>query len=129
MFAMNRIFHKFSRSAGLQLAAVALIAGMAGAAIAQAPAAAPAVVAAPAAPAAPATPAAAAAAVMPWQTTPALTIRQVYDHLEAAGYRDLREIEWDHSRYEVKARDAQGNWVKLDVDGQSGAVLRSRNKH
>jgi hypothetical protein len=122
MFAMNRIFHKFSRSAGLQLAAVALIAGMAGVAIAQAPAAAPAVVAAPATPAA-------AAAVMPWQTTPALTIRQVYDRLEAAGYRDLREIEWDEHRYEVKARDAQGNWVKLDVDGQSGAVLRSRNKH
>ncbi|MDR3002656.1 MAG: PepSY domain-containing protein [Acidovorax sp.] len=117
---MNRIFHKFSRSAGLQLAAVALIAGMAGVAIAQAPAAAPAVVAAPATP---------AAAVMPWQTTPALTIRQVYDRLEAAGYRDLREIEWDDHRYEVKARDAQGNWVKLDVDGQSGAVLRSRNKH
>ncbi|WP_370681708.1 PepSY domain-containing protein [Comamonas sp. GB3 AK4-5] len=109
---MTRIFHKFSRSAGVQLAAVALAAGLAGVAMAQTPAVAQ----------------AAAPTALSWKAEPGLTIRQVYDRLEAAGYRDLREIEWDHSHYEVKARDAQGTWVKLDVDGSTGAVLRSRNK-
>ena len=114
---MTRIFHKFSHSVAMPLTAVALAAGLVGAAIAQTPAVAPA-----------AAPVAAAATAPAATAAPALNIRQVYDRLEAAGYRDLREIEWDHSHYEVKARDAQGNWVKLDVDGQSGAVLRSRNK-
>ena len=48
---------------------------------------------------------------------------------EAAGYRDLREIEWDDYHYDVKGRNAQGARVKLEVDGQTGAVLRSRIKH
>jgi len=60
---------------------------------------------------------------------PVLTIRQVYDRLETAGYRDLREIEWDDYHYDVKGRNAQGARVKLEVDGQTGAVLRSRIKH
>lgn len=72
--------------------------------------------------------ASAAAPVAAATPAPALTIRQIYDRLDAAGYRDLREIEWDHGHYEVKARDAQGARVKLDVDGQTGAVLRSRTK-
>ena len=75
------------------------------------------------------TPTASAAAPVAAATpAPALTIRHIYDRLDAAGYRDLREIEWDHGHYEVKARDAQGARVKLDVDGQTGAVLRSRTK-
>lgn len=72
--------------------------------------------------------ASAAAPVAAATPAPALTIRQIYDRLDAAGYRDLRDIEWDHGHYEVKARDAQGARVKLDVDGQTGAVLRSRTK-
>jgi hypothetical protein len=60
---------------------------------------------------------------------PQLTIRDVYDRLEAAGYRDLREIEWSDGRYEVKARNAQGARVKLEIDGNTGAVLRNRIKH
>lgn len=75
-----------------------------------------------------ATPSAAAAPASSPASSPALNIRQIYDRLDAAGYRDLREIEWDHGRYEVKARDAQGARVKLDVDGQTGAVLRSRTQ-
>lgn len=57
-----------------------------------------------------------------------LTIREIYDRLEAAGYRDMLEIEWSDGRYEVKGRNAQGARVKLDVDGTTGAVLRERNK-
>lgn len=117
---MTRIFHKLSRSAGVQLAAVALATGLAGVAMAQTPAVAQATTH---------TAQATTHTAQSWKAAPALTIREVYDRLEAAGYRDMREIEWDHSHYEVKAHDAQGARVKLDVDGSTGAVLRSRNKH
>jgi hypothetical protein len=107
--------------AALAIGASALAAGAAAqaqtAAPAQAPAAAPAQ-AAPAAPAAQTAPAAAA---------PMLTIRQVYDKMEAAGYRNISEIERSSKHgYEVKAYDPQGQRVKLRVDPQSGAVTRSR---
>lgn len=95
-----------------RLAAATLLAGLAAGAIAQTT---------------PSTPAAAQAATT--VPGPQLNIRQVYDRLEAAGYRDLREVEWSDGRYEVKARNAQGERVKLDVDGNTGAVLRSRVKH
>ena len=75
-----------------------------------------------------AAPAAPAAATAP-ATAPApmLTIRQVYDKMEAAGYRNISEIERSSKHgYEVKAYDPQGQRVKLYVDPQSGAVTRSR---
>lgn len=55
-----------------------------------------------------------------------LTIRDIYDRMETAGYREIREIEWDDGRYEVKARNAQGERVKLEVNGRSGEVERTR---
>ena len=58
---------------------------------------------------------------------PQLSIRDIYDRMEAAGYRDLREIEFDDGRYEVKARNAQGERVKLYVNASSGAVERTRS--
>ncbi|MGE8617687.1 MAG: PepSY domain-containing protein [Achromobacter spanius] len=71
-----------------------------------------------------------AATPAPAATTPAapmLTIRQVYDKMEAAGYRNISEIERSRKHgYEVKAYDPQGQRVKLYVDPQSGAVTRSR---
>ncbi|MGK8833847.1 PepSY domain-containing protein [Achromobacter xylosoxidans] len=79
---------------------------------------------------APVTPAPAATA--PVQAAPAaqiLTVRQVYDTLTAAGYRNITEIELEHHRgYDVKADNPQGQRVKLRVDAQTGAVLRSRIK-
>ncbi|CAB3649142.1 MAG: PepSY domain-containing protein [Achromobacter pulmonis] len=72
------------------------------------------------------------AAAAPAQSAPAapiLTVRQVYDTLTAAGYRNITEIELEHQRaYDVKAENAQGQRVKLRVDAQTGAVLRSRIK-
>jgi len=109
--------------AALAIGASALVAGAATqaqtAAPAQTPAPAQAAQAAPAqaAPAAQTAPAAA----------PMLTIRQVYDKMEAAGYRNISEIERSSKHgYEVKAYDPQGQRVKLRVDPQSGAVTRSR---
>ena len=59
---------------------------------------------------------------------PQLTIRDVYDRMEAAGYRDMREIEYSSGRYEVEARDAQGRRVKLHVNAGTGAVERTRTR-
>lgn len=71
-------------------------------------------------------------AAAPAQAAPAaqiLTVRQIYDTLTAAGYRNITEIELEHHRgYDVKADNPQGQRVKLRVDAQSGAVLRSRIK-
>lgn len=58
---------------------------------------------------------------------PALTIRDIYDRMEAAGYRDMREIELSKGRYEVKARNAQGERVKLYVNAGTGVVERTRS--
>lgn len=59
---------------------------------------------------------------------PQLTIRDVYDRMEAAGYRDMREIEYSHKRkcYEVKGRNAEGARVKVYVNADTGAVERTR---
>ena len=58
---------------------------------------------------------------------PPLSIRDIYDRMEAAGYRDMREIEFSKGRYEVKARNAQGQRVKLYVNASSGAIERTRS--
>ena len=58
-----------------------------------------------------------------------LTVRDVYDCLEAAGYRQILEIEWDDGRYEAKATNAQGERVKLKVNASTGAVERTRIRH
>lgn len=75
-------------------------------------------------PAPTATPASAAAPAA--AAAPQLSIRDIYDRMEAAGYRDMREIEFDNGRYKVKARNAQGERVKLDVNAGSGKVERER---
>jgi len=72
------------------------------------------------APAAAPVPAASAAQTSVW------SIRQVHDSLEAAGYRDITEIELERDRYEVKARDAQARRVKLYVNAHNGAIERTK---
>lgn len=67
---------------------------------------------------APAQPAEAVAA----PAAPALTIRDIYDRMDAAGYRDLREIVFEHGRYGVKAQNARGERVKLKVNAVTGTV-------
>lgn len=96
-------------------AAAALLAGVAAGAVAQT-----------------ATPTAATTAAPQAMTAPStqrMNIGQIYDVLTKAGYQDVREIEWSDGRYEAKARTPQGERVKLDLDGRTGAVLRSRIKH
>lgn len=103
------------RPTAAALLAAALMLGGAGAAVAEA--------------VAPGTIATTTAVLTGWATGPELNIRQIYDRMDAAGYRELREIEWSDGRYEVTALDARGARVKLDVDGRTGEVLRSRTKN
>ena len=73
-----------------------------------------------------ATPAATADAPGNW-----LTIPQIHDRLEAAGYSDIEEIERDRDGYEVKATDRRGQRVELEVDPRTGEVTKTvvkRNK-
>ena len=98
--------------AGRLLIAFAAGAALAGG-IAQAQAPTPAPAAAPTAATAPA--------------APQLSIRDIYHRMAAADYRDMREIEFSKGRYEVKARNAQGERVKLYVNASSGAVERTRS--
>ena len=73
-----------------------------------------------------AVPTAAPAAAAVTTAAPALNLRQIYDRIEAAGYRDIREIEWDDGRYEAKASNAQGQRMKLYVNATSGAIEHAK---
>lgn len=57
-----------------------------------------------------------------------LSIREVLDRLETQGYRDFTEIERDDGRYEVKAIDAQGQRVEIDVHPVTAEVLKTEIK-
>ncbi|WKL17093.1 PepSY domain-containing protein [Comamonas testosteroni] len=68
------------------------------------------------------------AAVRGMALGPTLSIGDVCDRLEKAGYREFQEVEWDDGLYKVKATASDGRLVKLYVDGRSGEVLRVRSK-
>ena len=55
-----------------------------------------------------------------------LTVGDIYQRMQAAGMHAIREIDWDKGRYEVKARNAQGEPVKLYVNGTTGAIEHTR---
>jgi hypothetical protein len=57
-----------------------------------------------------------------------MTMEQVQTKLQAAGYRDFEKIERDSTKYEVKATDAQGRRVELDVDPVTGDILKTEVK-
>lgn len=60
-----------------------------------------------------------------------LSIPQVHQKLEAAGYRNIEKIERERGGYEARATDGKGERVKLYVNPQSGDVMeqRSDGKH
>lgn len=58
-----------------------------------------------------------------------LNIKQVYDKLEAAGYTDVTEIEWDDGRYQAKAVNPQGQRSKVDIDPVSGEIISFKIKN
>lgn len=58
-----------------------------------------------------------------------LTIGQVNQRLEAAGYRNIEKIEREHGIYEARATDPNGRRVKLHINPQTGEVTDSRARH
>ena len=59
---------------------------------------------------------------------PWLSVHEVQLKVEAMGYRDLSELERERDKYEIKATDAQGRLVKIDVDPFTGDVLKTEVK-
>lgn len=55
-----------------------------------------------------------------------LSLRQIYDKLEADGYTDIREIERERSGYEAKVRDRDGRKMKLYIEPLTGKVINSK---
>ncbi|MDY0014543.1 MAG: PepSY domain-containing protein [Rhodocyclaceae bacterium] len=52
-----------------------------------------------------------------------LSIPQVHDKLQAAGYRDIEKIEREHGGYEARATDRNGQRIKLYLNPRTGEVL------
>ena len=67
-------------------------------------------------------------AVSPASQMQGLTMQQVLTKLEAAGYRDFEKIDRERNKYEVKATDAQGQRVELDLDPITGDILKTEVK-
>lgn len=57
-----------------------------------------------------------------------LTPHEVQLKVEALGYRDLTKLEREKDKYEIKAIDATGRLVKIDVDPVTGGVLKTEAK-
>lgn len=51
--------------------------------------------------------------------------RAVAEALEAAGYREISDLDRDGALWEAEARDAQGTRVELRVSGYDGRVIAS----
>lgn len=51
-----------------------------------------------------------------------LTIPQLVDKLDAAGYRNIEKIEREHGSYEVRATNREGQRVKLNLNPLTGAI-------
>jgi hypothetical protein len=52
-----------------------------------------------------------------------MSIPQIHDKLESAGYRSIEKIKREHGNYEVRATDRAGERVKLYLHPQTGEVV------
>ncbi len=55
-----------------------------------------------------------------------LSIPQVHEKLEAAGYRNVEKIERERGGYEARAMDRNGGRIKLYVNPQTGEITNQR---
>jgi len=51
-----------------------------------------------------------------------LAMSEVVEHLTAAGYVSIQELEHEGSHFEAKARAADGRWLELRIDALTGAI-------
>jgi hypothetical protein len=61
--------------------------------------------------------------VLDRNAAPTLTAADIAARLEAAGYTNVRDVEFDDGRYEAEATNAAGQNVDLKVDGRDGSVV------
>lgn len=57
-----------------------------------------------------------------------ISIKDAYDKVETAGYKDVHSIKRTPNGYVVKAIDADGNWARLGVDPIKGDVQALEHK-
>lgn len=57
-----------------------------------------------------------------------LSIPQIHEKLEAAGYRQIEKIERERGGYEARATDRQGERIKLYINPQTGEII-DRGSH
>lgn len=57
-----------------------------------------------------------------------LSIPQIHDKLEAAGYRNIEKIEREDGGYEARATHRNGERVKLYLNPQTGDILNRRQR-
>lgn len=57
-----------------------------------------------------------------------LSIGQVYQKLEAAGFRNVEEIEREDGFYEARATDGSGMRVKVYVNPQTGEIVNRQER-
>ena len=55
---------------------------------------------------------------------PAMPMEQVLGDLKAQGYGEIYEIEREHGKYDIKARNQEGRMVELELDAATGKTLR-----
>lgn len=55
-------------------------------------------------------------------TTGWISLKEAYDKVESAGYKDVHSIKRTPNGYVVKATNAEGNWARLSVDPIKGEV-------
>lgn len=58
-----------------------------------------------------------------------LSIGEVHQKLEAAGYRKIEKIEREHGVYEARATDRNGERVKLRIHPQTGEIIDRGDRH
>ena len=59
---------------------------------------------------------------------PAIPMEQVLAQLKAEGYSEVYEIEREHGKYEVKAKNRDGRTVELSLDASTGKMLETEEE-
>ena len=59
---------------------------------------------------------------------PAIPMEQVLAQLKAEGYSEVYEIEREHGKYEVKAKNRDGRTVELYLDAATGKTLETEKE-
>lgn len=59
----------------------------------------------------------------------AVDISAVIQNVQAKGYQDIREVEFDDGVYKVKAVNANGKKVNIYIDPQKNEILNVKTSH